>query len=132
MKNLMKKAVFGLLFTCAALCAYAQKTDEAQSHTVWSPDKAIAVRIDGGERLQYAVTFAGRPVIEKSDIGFSFRDEPDLQKDLQILQALTSSHDETWTPVVKSKHAQIRDNSSKKTAGTYRPYGNAYPSRRMT
>jgi alpha-glucosidase len=103
----MRKA---LLFNLAALCMiFAGAPAEAQSHTVLSPDGTVGLRIDEGERLQYAVTFAGQTVIEKSDIGFGFRDEPDLQKDLRIVQALTSSHDETWTPVVKSKHAQIRD-----------------------
>jgi alpha-glucosidase len=87
----------------------------AQSHAVLSPDGAIGIRIDAGERLQYAVTFAVRPVIEPSELGFRFRNEPDLQQDLRIVQALTSSHDETWTPVVRNKHAHIRDHYNELT-----------------
>ncbi|KAA6308848.1 alpha-glucosidase, partial [termite gut metagenome] len=48
-------------------------------------------------------------IIETSSLGFSFKDEPDLHQDLHIIESLPSSHHEMWTPVVKSKHAQITD-----------------------
>jgi alpha-glucosidase len=104
------------VLAATALYALLPVTDiRAQVHTVLSPDKSIQVRIDAGERLQYSVTFAGRPILEKSDVGFTFRDEPDLQKEWEIIQTQTSSRDETWTPVVKSKHARIRDHYNELT-----------------
>ena len=105
----MKKIVLLAVAACMTVSA------AAQSHTVSSPDRSVQVRIDESERLQYAVAFAGQPVIEKSDLGFRFRDEPDLQKDLRVIRSLASSHDETWRPVVKSKHAWIRDNYNELT-----------------
>jgi alpha-glucosidase len=88
---------------------FTTQSSNAQSHTVTSPDKSIHVQVDEGEQLQYAVTFAGRTIVEKSALGFSFKGEPDLQKDLHIVEAIPSSHHEIWSPVVKSKHAQITD-----------------------
>ncbi|GAP72655.1 alpha-glucosidase [Candidatus Symbiothrix dinenymphae] len=81
----------------------------AQPYTVTSPDKSIQVQVEAGEQLQYSVTFNGRNIVEKSDLGFSFKGENDLQKGLHIVQATPSSHHEIWKPVVKSKHAQIAD-----------------------
>jgi alpha-glucosidase len=80
-----------------------------QWYTVSSPDEAIQVRIDTVGRLRYSVMFGGRAVIEWSDLGFVFRDEPDLQMGLEVVRTLTASHDEVWTPVVKCKHARVRD-----------------------
>jgi alpha-glucosidase len=65
------------------------------------------VKIEAGGQLKYSVDFAGAQIIQPSNLGFCFRNEPDLQKDLQILHADNSSNRETWKPVVKSKHALI-------------------------
>ncbi|GHT38268.1 alpha-glucosidase [Bacteroidia bacterium] len=88
---------------------FATPLVSAQSYTVNSPDKSIRVQIEEGEQLQYAVTFNGRSIVEKSDLGFSFKNETDLQKGLQVIESVPSSRHELWTPVVKSKHAQIVD-----------------------
>ncbi|MGV8094305.1 MAG: glycoside hydrolase family 97 N-terminal domain-containing protein [Mangrovibacterium sp.] len=101
MKNLFFLCAF--LFTCCL--------SKAQTYSVSSPGKAINVQIntDDDGTLQYTGTFQGRQIIEKSQLGFSFRNEPDLFKEMQIVQTIPSSHHEVWTPVVKSKHAQIID-----------------------
>jgi alpha-glucosidase len=111
----MKKYLIKSSFLC--ICAYLTvvQTARAQYGTVMSPDKSIQVQIEIDEQIRYSVAYDGRTIVEKSSLGFSFANEPDMQKDLRIVQALTSSHDETWTPVVKSKHAQIRDNYSELT-----------------
>jgi alpha-glucosidase len=98
-----KKLFSVLAVVCTAGLAYAQ------SYTVSSPGKSIEVQIEEGEQIQYSVTFNGQTIVEKSDLGFSFKDEPDLQKNLKILSALPASRNETWKPVVRSKHAEITD-----------------------
>jgi alpha-glucosidase len=103
----MNNLKFSLSFILISL--FATQIVNSQSYTATSPDKSIQVRVEEGEQLQYAVTFAGQTIIEKSDLGFSFKNEPDLQKDLHIFESVPSSHHEIWTPVVKSKHARITD-----------------------
>ncbi|GHT51975.1 alpha-glucosidase [Bacteroidia bacterium] len=90
----------------------------AQPYTVTSPDKSIRVQVEAGEQIQYSVTFNGRNIVEKSDLGFSFKGENDLQKGLHVVQATPSSHHEIWKPVVKSKHAQIADTYNELTLVT--------------
>ncbi|MDR0394781.1 MAG: glycoside hydrolase family 97 N-terminal domain-containing protein, partial [Tannerella sp.] len=81
----------------------------AQSYTVTSPDKSIRVEIEESDQIRYAVTFGGRTIMEKSDLGFGFKNESDMQKDLRVVRSIPSSHNETWMPVVRSKHAKIVD-----------------------
>ncbi|MDR1330757.1 MAG: glycoside hydrolase family 97 protein [Tannerella sp.] len=100
------------LLLCAA------QLSQAQTYTVSSPDKSIEVRIDNEGQMQYSVTFDGRTVMDKSDLGFGFKGEPDLQKDLQVIRTLPASHNETWTPAVRSKHATIVDNYNELTLVT--------------
>ncbi|GHT52000.1 alpha-glucosidase [Bacteroidia bacterium] len=106
----MNRHVF---FIPTLLCA--TQLLNAQPYTVTSPDKSIQVQVEAGEQLQYSVTFNGRNIVEKSDLGFSFKGENDLQKGLHIVQATPSSHREIWKPVVKSKHAQIADSYNELT-----------------
>ncbi|KAA6317162.1 alpha-glucosidase, partial [termite gut metagenome] len=103
----MNKLKFSLPFILTLL--FAIQFVNAQSYTVSSPDTSIQVRVEEGDQLEYAITFAGQTIIEKSALGFSFKDEPDLQKNLRIIESLPFSHREVWTPVVKSKHARITD-----------------------
>jgi len=98
---------------CLFLCtlAFMCRLSEAQTFEVSSPGQSIRVRINTDDEgsLQYAVNFSGRQIIENSKLGFCFKDEPDMQKDMHVIQAVPSSHNEVWTPVIKSKHAKITD-----------------------
>jgi hypothetical protein len=84
----MKRSIIKLL-SCALVLLSAGLL-QAQPYTVSSPDRSIQVQIGGDEQLQYFITFAGNPVLEKSALGFAFRDEPDLQKGLQVIKSLVT------------------------------------------
>ncbi|MDR1381373.1 MAG: glycoside hydrolase family 97 protein [Tannerella sp.] len=107
-----EKLSLAIAFMCMA------GLSNAQSYTVSSPDKLIEVKIEEGEQIRYSVAFGGRTVVEKSDLGFSFRDEPDLQKDLRVVSAVPASHSEMWKPAVRSKHAEITDSYNELTLVT--------------
>ena len=96
------------LLASALLCAIPL---HATVHTVASPSGEIRIEIDdAGEKLQYAVFFKDKAIVTKSDLArFSFANEPALHKQLRVVETKRTTHDETWVPVVKSKHAQIRD-----------------------
>jgi alpha-glucosidase len=49
--------------------------------------------------LHYAVRVDGQPVIDRSPLGFRFRDDPPLLGGLDLVGVDRSSFDETWTPV---------------------------------
>jgi alpha-glucosidase len=98
--KIIKNLLF-LLFTLPGLTAYCQ------DFTVNSPDNNIAVKVSNGEKLAYSVSFRGRTVINPSQLGFEFKDEPALMTSFSIIDHSVRNINETWIPVVKSKHAEI-------------------------
>ena len=85
-------------------------TSQAQDFSVKSPDNNIVVNINSNEKLTYSVTFKGQSVIDKSPMGFEFRDEQSMTGNFEVTDQKTKSVNEKWIPVVKSKHAEIIDN----------------------
>jgi len=85
---------------------------QAQDISVKSPDNKIVVSIDNSDNLSYSVTFNGRTIIEKSSMGFEFKDEPPMKGGFLITGQSLKSINETWKPVVRSKHAEIANNYS--------------------
>lgn len=81
----------------------------AQEIVLKSPDEKISVVLENDSKLSYAVAFDNQQLIEKSTLGFEFKNEPPMNGDFEILNNTTKEVDETWTPVVKLKHAEIRD-----------------------
>lgn len=96
----MKKSVL-MLFIIA--CAFVN----AQTITVKSPDNKIEVTISNNEKLTYSVTFNGKIIIKPSQLGFEFKDEPVMEADFSVVDHSVRNINETWVPVVKSKHAEI-------------------------
>jgi alpha-glucosidase len=82
----------------------------AQVLTVKSPDNRIVVTVSNNDILTWSVTFGNREIINPSQLGFEFKNEPALSGKFSILQNSTSAINETWTPVVRSKHAEIVNN----------------------
>jgi alpha-glucosidase len=82
----------------------------AQNITVKSPDNNISVSIDNDEKLTYTVTYKGRNVINPSQLGFELRDESVMDGNFTIADQSVKNFNETWIPVVKSKHAEIINN----------------------
>ena len=85
---------------------------QAQDISVKSPDNKIVVSINNSDNLSYSVTFNGRTIIEKSSMGFEFKDEPPMKGGFLITGQSLKSINETWKPVVRSKHAEIANNYS--------------------
>jgi alpha-glucosidase len=82
----------------------------AQDFSVKSPDNNIAVNISNAEKLTYSVTFKSQNIINQSPMGFEFKDEEPMTGNFLVTDQKTKSINETWIPVVKSKHAQVIDN----------------------
>ena len=84
----------------------------AQDYQVTSPDKKISVTIKNGDDLSYSVTFNGKPVIQESALGFEFEAEPTMNKGFAVIDKQERVINETWKPVVRSKHAEVVNNCS--------------------
>lgn len=82
----------------------------AQDLSINSPDNKITVHVHLTGSLQYEVHKSGMPVIFSSPLGFELKNEPAMGADMEILDTLTQTVNDTWIPVVKSKHASILNN----------------------
>lgn len=82
----------------------------AQTIVVRSPDYKTEVTVTNTEKLSYSVTYNGRTIINSSRLGFEFKDEPAMTGNFSIVDQSVKNFNETWKPVVKSKHAEIVNN----------------------
>ncbi len=82
-------------------------TSNAQSHTLTSPDKNISITINNGNLLTYNVKFMDRLLVEDSPLGFELKGEPVMNGNFALTGENTATVNETWKPVVKSKHAEV-------------------------
>ncbi len=87
----------------------SELTLSSQAITIKSPDNKIVATINNGEKLTYSVTFRDRNIINTSPLGFEFRNEPLLTGNFSVLEKSIKKFNETWIPVVKSKHAEITE-----------------------
>ena len=83
---------------------------KSQSLTLTSPDRNLTLQITNNQKLEYSVKFKDRIIVNPSMLGFEFRDEPSLIGNFTVIDSKTGTIDETWIPVVKSKHAEVRNN----------------------
>lgn len=82
----------------------------SQNIIVTSPDKNISVTVINAETLSYSVEYNGCMIINPSLLGFEFQGEEDLDSNFAITGQKIETINETWKPVVKSKHAEIANN----------------------
>jgi alpha-glucosidase len=82
---------------------------QAQNFSLTSPSGNIKVNVDNFGELTYRVTMDKTTIVSDSPLGFKFKNEPDMGSDLKLIEQHQDQFDETWTPVIKSKHAKIRD-----------------------
>jgi alpha-glucosidase len=101
--NSMKKSLLLILSIIGV-------TTSGQNITVKSPDQSIAITIINGDSLSYSVTFHDRIIVKTSQLGFELKNEPAMDGNFAILDQSINNFSSTWTPVVKSKHAEIEDN----------------------
>ena len=102
MNNLKKSILLLLIFIGVK--------SNAQTIAVKSPDNKIEVTVSNNEKLTYSVTFNGKLIINPSQLGFEFKDEPVMAANFSIVDHSVRNINETWIPVVKSKHAEITNN----------------------
>lgn len=101
--NIIKIQLLMLFFSIVSNCL-------ARDYKVTSPDKKISIAIDNGEKISYSITFNGRLIIQKSTLGFEFKTEPAMNKDFIVIDQQEQTINETWKPVVKSKHSEVINN----------------------
>ncbi len=83
---------------------------QAQNFEVNSPNNTIIVKINNSDKVHYSVTFNGKVVIQESELGFEFKNEPDMYKDFVLIDRKDHVVNEIWRPVVRSKHAEVVNN----------------------
>jgi alpha-glucosidase len=81
-----------------------------QNITVKSPDEKIAVTIHNGDKLVYSVSWQNHNIVNPSAMGFELKDEEAMSGNFSIIDQTVKNFNETWIPVVRSKHAEIMDN----------------------
>jgi len=101
--NTIKKSLLLIFYSIGVII-------NGQDITVTSPDKNIAITINNGDSLDYSVTFHGRTIVNPSQLGFELKNEPAMTGNFAILDQSVNNFNETWFPVVKSKHAEIINN----------------------
>jgi len=87
----------------AAGCLLMGSLAQAQtgSATVSSPNGTIQVTfstVAGGGQLVYAVTYSGKPVVDRSALGLDVQNQPVLGTNLEITGSRASKIDEIYTP----------------------------------
>jgi alpha-glucosidase len=102
MKILKKSPLLLLLFISTI--------SSSQIISVKSPDNKIEVTLSNSEILTYTVSYNGRVIVSPSRLGFEFKDEPEMTGNFSIVDQAVKNFNETWIPVVRSKHAEIQNN----------------------
>lgn len=82
----------------------------AQDISISSPDNRTTIRVNTASVLEYSISKDATPLISPSSLGFEFKHEPAMGADMLVLDTITRLVNDTWTPVVKSKHASINNN----------------------
>ncbi|WP_239063781.1 glycoside hydrolase family 97 protein [Bacteroides sp. 51] len=91
----------------AALLAFSIGS-VAQTVNLKSPNGEISLAINHGGELSYTVSYRDTQIINESRLGFEFQNEPDMRGGFTLLNTpQTIVQSDSWTPVVKNKHAHI-------------------------
>ena len=81
----------------------------AQKYSLQSPDGHIALTISNQEQLTYSVQLDGKTLIAPSPMGFQLKDEKDMKGNFIVENdAKVKSGIESWSPVVRNKHAECK------------------------
>jgi alpha-glucosidase len=97
-------------WTILLLFCFIGAIASSQTVTVKSPDNNIIITVNSDVKLGYSVTFKGKPIVNTSQLGFELKEEQQMDGNFSILEQSIKSFNETWKPVVKSKHAEILNN----------------------
>lgn len=81
-----------------------------QNISLKSPDNNIVISISNDEKLSYSIMYRDKTIITPSQLGFELKDELKMAGNFTIVDQSVKYYDETWIPVVKSKHSEVRNN----------------------
>ena len=89
----MKRVTLFLFFWLLGVNAYAQNIE--------SPDRQLSLSfgLTGSGEPTYQLSFKGKPIVQKSKMGFQLKDQPAFAGGFTLVKADTSNTDETWAPV---------------------------------
>jgi alpha-glucosidase len=96
--------------TLLILMTFAGAVAKGQNISVKSPDNNIVVSVTNDNKLNYSITYKGRNIVNPSQLGFEFKDEPPLTGSFNISDQSVRNFSETWIPVVKAKHSEVVNN----------------------
>jgi len=82
---------------------------QAQSIMLSSPSGNIKMDVENTSRLTYRISRNGKTIVATSPMGFKFKNEADMGLDLELIDQKEVEFNETWAPVVRSKHASVTD-----------------------
>ncbi len=100
-----------LLAVLGCLCLASVVDAQTDSVTLSSPDNLIQAKFSiqaatsdsKGGQLVYEITYKGKQLLDKSDLGLYLQDQPDIGANLRIENSKPSKIDETYTvPAGKS------------------------------
>jgi len=92
-----------MIFLAEAFCFQSF----GQTITITSPDQHLSVDVNNGDQLTYAVRFRDKLMLDNSLLGFEFQGEPAMNGNFILTGQKRQIINETWKPVVRSKHAEI-------------------------
>ncbi len=94
LKNISSLFILFIFFSCI------NKQEKAVTHELISPDgiNKIVFQLNSGVP-SYSVLHKDSTIIKPSALGFVFKNNDSLAKNFTVLEAKTTSHDETWEQV---------------------------------
>ena len=90
-----------------ALAVVVTSGAKAQQFDLASPGKNITVSVNVDSLLSYRLQYEGRTVVFDSPLGFEFAHEPAMGKGLVVIDKKEKTIDETWEPVVATRHRTV-------------------------
>lgn len=101
MKSICTKLACLLLVLLASGVAKGEEIKLSTAENIGSPNGELQLNFavnQKGEPL-YELTYKGKPVIKPSKLGLELKDDPGLMNGFTLVDAQTSTFDETWEPV---------------------------------
>ena len=95
--------------TLCLLLGTSSALSYAQTITLTSPSGETHIEVKNQDKLSYRVLMKDKVIIMSSPMGFKFQNEPDMGSDLQLVSQKEADFNETWTPVIRSKHEKVKD-----------------------
>ena len=104
MNKVLRKCAWMLI----PMCWLATEASGQMSYDLRSPDKRIEVRIRTEQGVRYDVVLSGRAILQDSSLALNV-DHKTLGREVKVVSAKESQHDQVLEPVVRQKFAKIRD-----------------------